>query len=97
MGGARSEVHDGTTRVLLEAATWVRPEHPAHVDAARRCAARRSARFEKGLAPEQAIDAQAVATRLMLELCGAQLAPGTLDVGGRPARRRKRSACATRA
>ena len=35
-----------------------------------------SARFEKGLAPEQALDGQAVATRLMLELTGARLVPG---------------------
>ena len=32
--------------------------------------------------PEQAIEAQAVATRLMIELCGARLLPGTIDVGG---------------
>ena len=32
--------------------------------------------------PEQAIDAQAVSTRLMLELTGARLVPGTIDVGG---------------
>jgi phenylalanyl-tRNA synthetase beta chain len=39
-------------------------------------------RFEKGLAPEQAMEAQAVATRLMLALTGARLVPGTIDVGG---------------
>ena len=43
-----------------------------------------SARFEKGLAPEQAMEAQAVATRLMVELCGARLVEGTVDVGGVP-------------
>jgi phenylalanyl-tRNA synthetase beta chain len=41
-----------------------------------------SARFEKGIAPEQGLDGQAVATRLMLELTGARLADGTVDVGG---------------
>ena len=35
MGGERSEVRETTTRVLMEAATWNGPEHPAHVDAAR--------------------------------------------------------------
>ena len=28
------------------------------------------------------MQAQAVATSLMLELCGARLVPGTIDVGG---------------
>jgi phenylalanyl-tRNA synthetase beta chain len=41
-----------------------------------------SGRFEKGLAPEQALQALIVATGLMLELTGARLAPGTIDVGG---------------
>ncbi len=85
MGGARSEVHDGTTRVLMESATW---DGPNIQRTSTRLALRSEAsgRFEKGLAPEQAADALAVATRLMVELCGARLAPGTLDVDG-PARR----------
>jgi phenylalanyl-tRNA synthetase beta chain len=41
-----------------------------------------SGRFEKGLAPEQAIEGQIVATKLMLELTGARLVEGTIDVGG---------------
>jgi len=41
-----------------------------------------SGRFEKGLSPEQAMEAQALATKLMLELTGARLADGTVDVGG---------------
>jgi phenylalanyl-tRNA synthetase beta chain len=41
-----------------------------------------SGRFEKGLQPEQAMEGQAVATRLMVELTGATLTPGTIDVGG---------------
>jgi phenylalanyl-tRNA synthetase beta chain len=41
-----------------------------------------STRFEKQLQPEQALEAQAVATRLMIELCGARVLPGTIDVGG---------------
>ncbi len=35
MGGLVSEVSDETTRVLLEAATWDRRQHPAHVAQAR--------------------------------------------------------------
>jgi phenylalanyl-tRNA synthetase beta chain len=43
-----------------------------------------SARFEKGLAPEQCMHAQALAAKLMIELCGAQVAPGTIDVAWAP-------------
>ena len=81
MGGYRSEVSGATTRVLMEAANW----EPARIHATSLKLGLRSeasARFEKGLAPEQALDAQAVAARLMLELTGARLAPGTVDVGG---------------
>jgi phenylalanyl-tRNA synthetase beta chain len=80
MGGARSEVHDGTTRVFMEVATWIGPNinRTAQKLGLRSEA---SARFEKGLAPESAMEAQIVATQLMLELTGATLAPGTLDVG----------------
>src|SRR6185437_8958434 len=41
-----------------------------------------SGRNEKGLAPEQCIEGQAIATQLMIELCGARVIPGTIDVGG---------------
>jgi phenylalanyl-tRNA synthetase beta chain len=81
MGGARSEVGEGTTRVLLEVAAWSGPAiHRASWALGLRSEA--SNRFEKGLAPEQCMHAQAVASRLMVELCGATLAPGTIDVGG---------------
>jgi phenylalanyl-tRNA synthetase beta chain len=80
MGGARSEVQPETTRVLLEVATWSGPSiHRASWRLGLRSEA--SARFEKGLQPEQCMHAQAVASRLMLELCGASLAPGTIDEG----------------
>ena len=81
MGGARSEVGEGTTRVLMEVANWVGPNiHRTSLRLNLRSEA--SARFEKQLQPEQALDAQALATRLMVELCGARLVPGTIDVGG---------------
>jgi phenylalanyl-tRNA synthetase beta chain len=81
MGGERSEVHEGTTRVLMEVANWDGPNiHRTSQLLGLRSEA--SGRFEKGLAPEQAMEAQIVATRLMLELTGARLVPGTIDVGG---------------
>jgi phenylalanyl-tRNA synthetase beta chain len=80
MGGARSEVQPDTTRVLMEVATWNGPNiHRASWALGLRSEA--SGRFEKGLQPEQCMHAQAVATRLMIELCGATVAPGTIDVG----------------
>jgi phenylalanyl-tRNA synthetase beta chain len=81
MGGERSEVHEGTTRVLMEVANWHGPTiHRTSQLLTLRSEA--SSRFEKGLAPEQAMESQIVATQLMLELTGATLRPGTIDVGG---------------
>jgi phenylalanyl-tRNA synthetase beta chain len=79
MGGARSEVGQDTTRVLMEVANWSGPNiHRTSWALGLRSEA--SARFEKDLAPEQCMHAQAVATRLMLELCKARVLPGTIDV-----------------
>jgi phenylalanyl-tRNA synthetase beta chain len=81
MGGARSEVQQDTRRVLMEVATWNGPNiHRTSWSLGLRSEA--SGRFEKGLQPEQAMQAQAVAARLMLEICGARLLPGTIDIGG---------------
>ncbi|HEY2651427.1 MAG TPA: phenylalanine--tRNA ligase subunit beta [Solirubrobacteraceae bacterium] len=81
MGGARSEVEDDTTRVLMEAATWDGPNiHRTAWQLGLQSEA--SLRFEKQLQPEQTIQAQAVAAQLMIELCGARLLPGTIDIGG---------------
>jgi phenylalanyl-tRNA synthetase beta chain len=79
MGGARSEVSEQTTRVLLEVASWDGPNiHRTSRLLGLRSEA--SARFEKGLAPEQAMEAQAVAGELLIELYGARLLPGTIDI-----------------
>ncbi len=81
MGGARSEVQPDTSSVLMEVATWHGPAiHRASWALGLRSEA--SSRFEKGLQPEQCLHAQAVAAQLMIELCGATLVPGTIDVGG---------------
>jgi phenylalanyl-tRNA synthetase beta chain len=80
MGGARSEVSDDTTRVLMEVASWIGPNiHRTSNALGLRSEA--SGRFEKGLAPEQAMEAQIVATTLMIELTGATVPGGTIDAG----------------
>jgi phenylalanyl-tRNA synthetase beta chain len=81
MGGARSEVEADTTRVLMEVATWDGANiHRTSLKLGLRSEA--SARNEKQLQPEQTLWAQAVATRLMIDLCGATVVPGTIDIGG---------------
>jgi phenylalanyl-tRNA synthetase beta chain len=83
MGGAVSEVSGSTTRVLLEVATW---NGVNILRTSRRLGLRSEAsnRFEKQLHPELAIRAQRIASRLMVELCGARLVPGTIDVAADP-------------
>jgi phenylalanyl-tRNA synthetase beta chain len=83
MGGQISEVSDTTTRVLMEAATWVGP-NIMRTSKALGLRTEASARFEKQLHPEQAMAAQRLAARLMVELCGARLVPGTIDVYPNP-------------
>jgi phenylalanyl-tRNA synthetase beta chain len=84
MGGQISEVSDSTTRVLMEAATWVGP-NIMRTSKALGLRTEASARFEKQLHPEQAIAAQRLAARLMVELCGARMVPGTIDAYPQPA------------
>jgi phenylalanyl-tRNA synthetase beta chain len=79
MGGQASEVSEETTRVLLEVANW----NGTNILRSSRLLALRSeasSRFEKQLHPELCMRAQRVASRLMVELCGAKLVPGTIDV-----------------
>ncbi len=84
MGGADSEVGEGTTRVFLESAVF----HPVAV--------RRTARklnliteaaqhFQRGADPEMAVYALNRAAELMRELAGADIAPGILDAHPAPA------------
>ncbi len=83
MGGERSEVQAETTRVLMEVASWSGPNiHRTSWALGLRSEA--SGRFEKGLAPEQCMYAQTVATQLMVELCGATVRDGTIDVAWEP-------------
>ena len=79
MGGQVSEVSDTTTRVLLEVANW----NGTNILRTSRLLGLRSeasSRFEKQLHPELCMRAQRIASRLLVELCGAKLVPGTIDV-----------------
>ena len=89
MGGQISEVSDDTTRVLMEAATWVGP-NIMRTSKGLGLRTEASARFEKQLHPELAMAGQRLAARLMVELCGARLVPGTrrrVPAAGRAAHR----------
>jgi len=81
MGGARSEVSADTTRVLMEVATW---DGPSINRTSWRLGLRSeaSARNEKDTSPRLAMAAQALASALMVELCGARPVGATIDVGG---------------
>ena len=81
MGGARSEVNDATTRVLMEAANWNGP-NIQRTSSRLTLRTEASGRFEKGLSPELCLEGQALAAQLMVELCGARVVGGTIDVGG---------------
>jgi phenylalanyl-tRNA synthetase beta chain len=78
MGGQVSEVSEETTRVLLEVANW---DGVNILRTSRKLGLRSDAsnRFEKQLHPELAIRAQRIASRLIVEHCGAKLVPGTID------------------
>jgi phenylalanyl-tRNA synthetase beta chain len=79
MGGQVSEVSAATTRVLLEVASW---NGTNILRTSRQLGLRSeaSSRFEKQLHPDLCLRAQRIASRLLVELCGAKLVPGTIDV-----------------
>lgn len=77
MGGLNSEVHDGTTTVVIESAYFApatvrktSKEHGLHSDA--------STRFEKGVDPERVILAVERAAQLMAELAGGEVLKGSV-------------------
>lgn len=84
MGAEDVEVSSSTTRVMLEAACF---DGPAILNASLVLGLRSesSSRFEKGLPVELPARAMSIASRLLVELCGARMVPGTLDsAAGRP-------------
>lgn len=79
MGGANSEVHDGTTTVVLESAYFdpssvrrTAREHGLHSDA--------STRFEKGVDPNRVKAAIERATALIAELAEADVLEGSVEI-----------------
>lgn len=79
MGGAASEVTEGTTTILLESANFNRTSI-RRTAAELRIRTEASLRFEKGLSPDLAEIALRRATRLMVELGGGSAARGIADV-----------------
>lgn len=79
MGGANSEVHDGTVNVLLESAYF-------EATGIRRTSKRlnlqteASRRFERGADPNQVLIALDRAANLIQEICGGQVCKGVIDV-----------------
>ncbi|HEX9846868.1 MAG TPA: phenylalanine--tRNA ligase subunit beta [Acidimicrobiia bacterium] len=78
MGGARSEVTDDTTRVLMEAASWDPPtimhmwrRHDLHSEAA--------TRFERGVDPNLADVANRRASAMVARLTGGEILEGSVD------------------
>jgi phenylalanyl-tRNA synthetase beta chain len=81
MGSEWSEVSDTTTTVLLECANF---DGPNIQSSSTRLELRTegSNRWEKGLDPHLVPRALALASQLMVELTGARLVPGTVDLHG---------------
>ncbi|MGH2398710.1 MAG: phenylalanine--tRNA ligase subunit beta, partial [bacterium] len=83
IGGANTEIGPGTTRVLLEAASW----NPAMIRrTSRRLGVRTesSARFERGIDTEGILAVQDRAIALMQELAGGRILKGIIDVYPNP-------------
>src|SRR5919112_2060110 len=82
MGGASTEIGDGTTNVLLEAAHW-EPTGVARTARRHRLPSEAAKRFERGVDPELTVVALARAAELLIEHGGAQVAGGGVGVDTR--------------
>lgn len=87
MGGAASEVHDGSANILLEAASW---DPPTVMWMSRRHGLRSeaSARFERGVDRELPTAALARAVSLLQEIGGGEVLEEGTDVVALPFERR---------
>lgn len=83
MGGAESEVHDGTTSVLLEAASWnfinIRQTLSAQRNRGAEISSEAGARFSRGVHPAQASVGLRRAIELMRQIGGGEVAQGIVD------------------
>ena len=79
MGGANSEITEGTSSILLEAASF----NPASIHYTGRklgLPSEACMRFERGISPELTLSALKRATQLIAELGGGEAAKGLVDV-----------------
>src|SRR3712207_4826500 len=78
MGGASTEIGDGTRTVLLEAAHW-EPTGVARTARRHRLPSEAAKRFERGVDPEMTVVALARAADLLCEYGGARVVGGVVD------------------
>ncbi len=86
MGGEHTEVSDGTTRILLEAARFD-PVSIRRTSTRLALRSEASSRFERGLSPELAMEASRRATQLFVQVAGGTARAGAVDVYPAPAPR----------
>ncbi|PRY50768.1 phenylalanyl-tRNA synthetase beta subunit [Geodermatophilus tzadiensis] len=82
MGGASTEIGDGTRAVLLEAAHW-EPTGVARTARRHRLPSEAARRFERGVDPEMTVAALARAAQLLAEYGGARVVGALVDVDTR--------------
>jgi phenylalanyl-tRNA synthetase beta chain len=82
MGGASTEIGDGTATVLLEAAHW-EPTGVARTARRHRLPSEAAKRFERGVDPEMTVVALARAAALLAEYGGARVVGSLVDVDTR--------------
>src|SRR5215218_9358896 len=82
MGGASTEIGNGTTAVLLEAAHW-EPTGVARTARRQRLPSEAAKRFERGVDPEMTTAALARAAALLAEYGGARVVGSPVDVDTR--------------
>ena len=83
-GSIDAEVDAATTAIVLEAANFAGPSI-LRTELHTGVRSEASNRFEKGLDANLAREGLDFAARLLAELCGGTVAPGTVDVWGEPA------------
>src|SRR4051812_42339080 len=82
MGGENTEIGDGSTAVLLEAAHW-EPTGVSRTARRHRLPSEAAKRFERGTDPEMTVAALARAAGLLAEHGGARVVGGLVDVDTR--------------